>query len=390
METSFARTLRSMRNERSRLPLFVAALAAGLLAGWGVWFARAPVRVFAVTTSARLEVGASARRVAALSAGRVAALHVALGNRVRPGDVLFELDARDAELELEEARARLPALAARRESLEREFETETERAATLERAGQAELEELSAWIRRAQSSAATARDEAARFETLHADGLIADAQALRLANQADGEESQREALHHQRERRGMELEDRLEEVRARLERLRGECAGVEGELACTRAAIERLEHAVTERFVRAPIDGHVGALSEHRPGDVVRAREELAVVVPDGELDIVAEFPVAEAAGRIAAGQPARMRLDGFPWAQHGSLGARVTAVAAEPSGSNLRVELEVLDAEAFSVSLRHGMTGVVEVTVEEVSPCVLVLRSVGRFLDHAGAEDER
>jgi len=390
METSFASTLRSLRSERSRLPLLFAALAAGLLACWGAWFARAPVRVYAVTTEARLEVGASARRVAALSAGRIAALHVALGDRVRACDVLFELDTRDARLELEEARVRLPALAERRAALGREIAAEGERVAALERGGSAELEELSAWIRRARGSAATVRDEARRYERLHAEGLVADVQALRLSSQADGEESRSEALHHQRDRRQLELEERLDEARARLERLCGERAAVEGERASTRATIGRLEHALAERFVRAPVDGEVAALCAHRPGDVVQEREELAVVLPDGELGVVAEFSVAEAAGRVAPGQAARMRLDGFPWSHYGSLAARVRAVAAEPRGQSLRVELEVLDPAAFPVPLRHGMSGVVEVAVEEVSPLVLVSRSIGRLIERTAAEGAR
>ena len=382
METSFSRTLRSLRCERSRLAFVAPALAAALLACWGTWFVRAPVNLYALTPSARLEVEASARRVAALCGGRVTALHVALGERVRAGDVLFELDAEEARIALEGARNGLPALDRQLAALEREITAEEERAAMLERAGCSELEELSAGIRSALASAESARDEAERSERLHAMGLIADGMALRLEKQADGEESQSEALHHQRERRQIELEERREEARARLERLYGERAEVDGDLSFTKAEIERLEHALDEHLVRAPIDGRVGALSKHRPGDVVRAQEELAAVVPDGALHVMAEFPVAEAAGRVAPGQPARMRLDGVPWLQRGALAARVSAVAAEPHGNALCVELELLAPHEFPVPLHHGMTGTVEVAVEEVSPLVLLLRSVGRMLE--------
>jgi membrane fusion protein (multidrug efflux system) len=384
VETSFSRTLRSLRAERSRLVVVAPLVAVLLLGFWAVWFAAAPVRLWVVTRSARLEVETSTRRVGALSSGRLSALHVVLGARVRAGDVLAELDPEEARLVLEEARASVPALERQREALDHEIAAERERAAMLERAGSAELEELAAGIRGARSSAESARDEAERFERLHTMGLIADSQAVRSGKQADGEESQIEVLAYQRERRGVELKERLEEARGRLQRLDKDRAEVDGDLASALAAVDRLDHALDELLVRAPVDGIVGALAERRPGDIVQACEELVAIVPDGRLRVMAEFPVAETAGRVAVGQSARMRLDGFPWLQRGALSARVTAVATEARGDRLQVELELVDALACPVPLRHGMTGSVEVAVERVSPLDLVLRSVGRLLSHA------
>jgi multidrug resistance efflux pump len=383
LETTFPRTLRSLRGERSGLALAVPATAAALLVCWSLWFTLAPVELWVATPSARLEVEASARRVAALGPGRIARLHVALGDEVAAGDVLFELEAEDARLELEVARARMPALEDGRKALLREIAAEQERIEALGAAAMAERAELDAMIRRAQAAAATARDEADRLGRLQAQGLVADAHGLRLSNLAAGEQSQCEALQHQRDRRAIEVADRTHEVRSRVEERGGDLARLEGELATTRASIQRLEQECSERRVRAPVAGRVAALSERRPGDVVGAGEELAVVLPPGEMRVVADFPVAQAAGRVAVGQRARMRLDGFPWTEHGSLDARVSAVADEPAGTALRVELTPVDPQSFAVRLRHGMTGSVEVFVEEASPLELVVRAIGRRLEH-------
>ena len=142
--------------------------------------------------------------------------------------------------------------------------------------------------------------------------------------------------------------------------------------------------------MRAPLDGRVGSLTSKRAGAVVDEREELGVVVPSGELLVAADFEVAEATGRIAPGQAARMRLDGFPWARFGSLEARVVAVAAEPENGLVRVELAPVAPEGFAVPLLHGMTGTVEVAVETVSPAELVLRSLGRRLQGGSAAEAR
>jgi membrane fusion protein (multidrug efflux system) len=55
--------------------------------------------------------------------------------------------------------------------------------------------------------------------------------------------------------------------------------------------------------------------------------------------------------------------------------------VASELRQGRVRVELDVLDARSSRIPLQHGMTGVVEIEVERVTPAVLVLRMVGRKL---------
>ena len=80
-------------------------------------------------------------------------------------------------------------------------------------------------------------------------------------------------------------------------------------------------------------------------------------------------------------GQPARLRLDGFPWAQYGSLAATVTSVATEARDGVIRVELQLPPETPTAIPLQHGLPGTVEVEVERISPATLVLRAVGTRL---------
>ena len=91
---------------------------------------------------------------------------------------------------------------------------------------------------------------------------------------------------------------------------------------------------------------------------------------------IVARF-APDTVGRLRAGQEAHLRLDAFPWMQHGTVAARVRTVATEPDGGAIRVELEIGDG-APGLPLEHGQTGTVEVDVERASPAELVLRAAG------------
>jgi membrane fusion protein (multidrug efflux system) len=114
---------------------------------------------------------------------------------------------------------------------------------------------------------------------------------------------------------------------------------------------------------------------------VVRQGDTLGVVLPAGALRVVASFLPAVALGRVRTGQPARLRLDGFPWAQYGSLAATVTSVATEARDGAIRVELHLPAATPTAIPLQHGLPGAVEVEVERISPATLVLREVGKHL---------
>ena len=103
--------------------------------------------------------------------------------------------------------------------------------------------------------------------------------------------------------------------------------------------------------------------------------------MPQGRLAVVAEFPPAAAIGRIHRGQPARLRLQGYPWAQYGSIAAKVASVASEIRNGTVRVELEVSSAAQPNIPMQHGLPGAVEVEVEQITPIALVLRNAGKLL---------
>jgi membrane fusion protein (multidrug efflux system) len=136
-----------------------------------------------------------------------------------------------------------------------------------------------------------------------------------------------------------------------------------------------------QTHVRAPITGYLGEVATLQPGAVVRQGDTLGVVLPAGALRVVAHFLPAIALGRVQPGQPARLRLDGFSWAQYGSLTATVTSVATEARDGVIRVELHLEPEALTAIPLQHGLPGTVEVEIERISPAALVLREVGTRL---------
>jgi membrane fusion protein (multidrug efflux system) len=161
--------------------------------------------------------------------------------------------------------------------------------------------------------------------------------------------------------------------------LERDAAELEGDAAVEAAGIRRLEHAIALCSVRAPVAGRVGEVGEYRVGAVVRPAEKLGSVVPAGEARAVALFPAA-VVGKIRPGQPARLRLHGYPWAQYGTLAATVARVGNEPSDGRIRVEM-TLEAQDTRIPLEHGSPGSAEVEVERLPPVVLALRAAGQLL---------
>jgi hypothetical protein len=99
---------------------------------------------------------------------------------------------------------------------------------------------------------------------------------------------------------------------------------------------------------------------------------------PMGTLTIAALFQSSVALGRIRPGQPARVRFGGFPWTQYGSAPARVSNVAGELGDGRIRVGLTLEPGVLSKIPYQHGLTALVDVEIERVSPATLVLRSAG------------
>lgn len=180
----------------------------------------------------------------------------------------------------------------------------------------------------------------------------------------------------------LEKEYALESIdrQAHIAKLERTLADLRADAAMQEASIRRIEHELEQHLIRAPIDGRVAQAGKLRVGSVLQTAEVLGSIVPQGKVRAVAFFPVATV-GRVRAGQPARLRLDGYPWTQYGTLAAKVVAVGNEPIDGRVRVELVLVVASAPAIPLGHGLSGTAEVGIERASPAELVLRTVGKRL---------
>jgi multidrug resistance efflux pump len=377
----FATTQRTLDADGLRGTTLGVLLVVCLLGAWAAWFLGAEVALYAVSDTARLEISQAAHPVEAPVAGRVVATHLVLGQEVHGGEVLVELDATAQQLQREEEQARLRALSPQIEALHMAIAAEELALREARHAGRVAIDEARARHREAEVAARTAEEEAELFARLQARNLSSQLDLLRAKAEAQKRRAAADTLRLAVSRLDSDHRTQESDRNARLEWLRREVTRLAGDMTTAAATVERLAHEIERRRIRASMAGRLGEVAELRIGSVVREGDQLAAVVPRGDLQVVADFPPPSALGRIHPGQPARLRLEGFPWAQYGSLGATVRRVASEVRDGRVRVELGVKPNDASPIPLQHGLPGTVEVQVERVAPATLVLRVAGKLL---------
>jgi membrane fusion protein (multidrug efflux system) len=370
MSTPFSRSTRSIEADSHRRSTLGLLIAMAVLGGWVAWLFLARVAVYEVTDEARLEVDSAIHPVASPVLGRVVESRLRIGRQVSAGEILVELDSQEEQLRLGEEQARIEALAARLASLRERGEVEQHAQDDTREGVPVALDEARARYAEAETAARVAADDLGRRERLFAQGFVPEMEIVRVRAEAQQRRAAAEAL-----RLGIARLDQSERVRvwdrqSRIEDIAGDIASLEGAIATGKATIRRLEQAIETRRIRAAADGLLGEVADLRIGAVVQKGEKLGTIVPEtGELRIVADFLPSNALGRIAPGQPGRLRLAGFPWTEYGSVAATVSETAGEPRSGRVRVELAIHRDPASRIPLQHGLPG------------TLVLRVGGRLL---------
>ena len=388
MATAFAQSMRVLAADRGRWSLASLVAVMVLLSAWGAWGVLARIALYEVTRTARLEVAQAGHPIATPVAGRIVATHLVVGRDVQAGEVLVELDAAAVRLQHAEARQQSTALMAQWQARHQELATEEAAQRAERQAARTALAEARARQREAEVALQAAAAQAEVFARMHVRGLAPQLDLLRTRAEAERTRAAADTLRLAISRLEREQQTKDSDRTARLTQFRRELTRLDGDLRTAEATLARLDHSIEQTRLRAPIAGRLGEVADIQPGAVVRQGDILGVVLPVGALRVVAHFLPAVALGRVQPGQPARLRLEGFPWTQYGSLAATVRSVANEARGGVIRVEFSLVPEALTAIPLQHGLPGTVEVEVEQVSPATLVLRGVGQRLgvSHRGA----
>ncbi|MFT3767575.1 MAG: HlyD family efflux transporter periplasmic adaptor subunit [Minicystis sp.] len=384
MSATFSQSLRALAVDRPRGSLAIAAIGAALLCGWLGWFFAAEVTVYETAETARIEVDRAAHTIDAPVAGRIETSALEIGREVEAGEVVVVLDSELEQRRLAEERARLATLGPQVEALRRQLAAEEQVLRDARRASESAIEEGRARRAEGEHASALAQEEAKRAAQMFDGGALTEIEWLRARTEADKRRAAAAALALDVDRLAGEQRTRESESRSRIESLGRQIAELDGQRATSEAQMRVLEETVQKRTITAPVRGRIGEAAPLREGAWVREGDRLGAVIPSGELRAVADFSPPAALGRLQAGQRARLRLDGFPWTQYGTVAATVAKVATEARYGRIRVELDVVPDATSRIPLQHGLPGSVEVEVERATPARLVLRAAGKVLGRA------
>lgn len=377
MSTTFHQVTRSLRRDHSKASAVFLVGSLLLLLAWTAWGLCARLNQLEISRSARIEVRSTPAAVQTTEQGTVEASLMQVGRLVEPGDILLQTEARTEELALAKEIANQSTLRPRIAAVQAQISVEQAGSGDDSSVLQQTSENSQAAIRQAQADAQWAAGERTRAEQLRADGIISEAEAQRARTQADAKRAALDALQHSLSRLGPEYNLRQRSRQAHIDDLIGQKAALEGELTTSQAEQARLSYEIERKKIRAPIAGRIAECLPLTPGMHLNTSQTVAVILPESDLHIVAEFDPQSAFGKIRRGQNASMRLDGFAWTEFGVVHAKVTDVAHEIRDGKVRVELAVADRRT-GPPLQHGLPGSVEIETASISPLQLLLRAAG------------
>ncbi|MFP3927990.1 MAG: HlyD family secretion protein [Desulfobacteraceae bacterium] len=315
-------------------------------AGLTVYLGQEEARVSELYYSGTIE--ATRAELAFQIGGRVARVLVDEGERVRPGQVLAELERAELTAAMDQARARVDTALGKLRGLEASLELqrkilpwEVKRAEAGVKALEANLKELQrgfriqeiksaeAALESAEETLEDARKDLDRYERLYRQGTVSekekDKASLRYQTALRSWESAR--YQHDLQKEGFREEDiegaeaRLEEGRAALELAKdnlGRIRVTEKEVEAARAGVKEARAALELARTRlgyaslaAPFEGTVTVRSVE-PGEVVTASREVMAVTDLASVELrifVGETEI----GKVKPGQKVSIKVDTFP-----------------------------------------------------------------------------
>lgn len=320
--------------------------------------------------------------------GTVAQVHAGSGQSIRAGEPLLQLDSTSLNAQFLEAERGLQllqldfrAFALRQDRLQADQEASLRaRLRMLEEQEASQVDSVGLYQRKLSANQELKKSGLVSSIAVE-DAAEALAQALRQLG------ASRQA--------SVQVRQELASLQARRE---DELWRREHNLLQAKSRCDALQLSLGQALVKAPVEGTLEAILV-KPGDVIQAGQALGRLLPKGApLQVVAFLPEKDRAF-VKAGDNVRLELDQLPYAEFGTLKARVARIAGDLAsaqeiqetmgeagrleGANYRVELELTGAQGpTGAPLRMGMLMNVRFTLRKQRPITLFLEPLRRWLD--------
>lgn len=304
------------------------------------------------------------QQVQALVDGRVIAWHVVEGSVVKSGDKIVDLADNDPAIldrlmaerdqvvrTIEETESRATSLLARIGGLEVTKDTSVAAAKLREQMSRERVTAAERSLSAAEAAKVAADLNIDRQKALMAKGLTStrnvELATMEAATRTAEVERAVATLNAARSEAGSlqaELERTLADAAARVDEARAQAASARSDTAKARGELAKMDVRLARQqvmSVTAPIDGTVLRVVGRRSGELLKAGEALALIVPASRKDVVELWIDGNDMPMVMPGNFVRLQFEGWPALQFsgwpsiavGTFGGRVVNVDATDNG---------------------------------------------------------
>jgi len=354
----------SVFNRNHLWPLFLILTSCGSKQAVEVKTAAAPVTVTTATATVRQvpadfeETGSfiaeESSQIAPVAAGRVLSTPVDVGAHVNKGDIVCELDPRDAQLRLDQARANLQEATANVRQMQSRIGLLNQTAFDPDKVP--EVAAARANYESAQANARMATADAQRYASLSVTGDVSQSALQRAKTQQETAEAQVNAAKQQYEAAANSARQSSEAVSTSIASLDG-----------VKAQVAQAEKSLADTKIRAPFDGYITA----RPvaaGEYVALQDKIATIVRIGTVKLDLQTP-EQRASLAHVGDKVIARVAAFPNREFTS---KVIAVNASVDPNSRAFILEAA-FENHDAALKPGMFATARIQLPGTAAAVYV-----------------
>jgi RND family efflux transporter MFP subunit len=295
-------------------------------------------------------------QIAPVIAGRVLSTPVDVGAHVSKGDVICELDPRDAQLRLDQARAQLQEATASVRQMQSRIGLASTQGGTFDPDKVPEVAGARANYESAQANARMATADAQRYASLATTGDVSQSALQRARTQQETAEAQVNAAKQQYEATANSARQSSEMVSTSMASLDG-----------VKAQVAQAEKSLADTKIRAPFDGFITA----RPvaaGEYVALQDKIATIVRIGTVKLDLQTP-EQRASLAHVGDRVTAKVAAFPERE---FQGRVIAVNASVDPNSRAFILEAA-FENRDAALKPGMFATAHVQLPGTASAVFV-----------------
>jgi len=388
LPTPFFHTTRAIAADTIRSLVVATSLGVLLMAAWLLWFFTKDITTYSVSNQARLEQEKNTVHISTQRSGRIVEIPAVLGDVLKVGDILIQLDTSAFDLDLSGDAKVVKSLEEQMESIESEQSLLDKKFKEDNKGLSNQLKLLKQQYQLQLSNQKIQADVTDRYERLlqkqqssELDYLAAKRSYQQIAMKTITVEADIRAVEDRREQLVNEYQLSISVLQQRRKK-------IEQELAEVDTRIRQSSLAVDEQQLQAPIAGILASLADIREGEVLVAGQQVATIQAKDDVSVQAFFPPALALGHIQPGQSARVKLDGFSWARYGQLQARVERVASAVQQDRILVQLSLKGEIPPDLPLLHDLPARVEIATGTKTPYQLLLQRVGDLLSGKSPQD--